>query len=371
MSGSQLWRFDAFDTLFFRESRPMESLGGSELGGVFPPPVRTMIGALRTAVGDALGVDWNHYRKDPSHPLRSRIGTPDSLGPLHFGAPHLSWEGERLYPIPLSLLSNDKQMTRLVPGSVVECDLGRVALPTMREPMPGAKPMEGAFLTGDSLLAFLSGNDPAPETILPREHQHLFEEESRLGIGRDNARSTVIEGLLYQTRHIRPNPKLSIGMEVTGLDTSGLPPTGMARLGGEGRLAAWSRQDAAHQLQVPQPPTGAKGVLLLLLAPALFEQGWLPDGFAPKATDEQVRWHGRLHEVDLRIVSAVCGKAQREGGWNMADRRSRPVQSLVPAGSCYFCEVDGDLFRAATALHGKAIGNECEYGRGEIAVGYW
>ncbi|WP_308874022.1 hypothetical protein [Thiothrix subterranea] len=32
----QLWRFKALDTWFFRESRPMESVGGSELLSAFP-----------------------------------------------------------------------------------------------------------------------------------------------------------------------------------------------------------------------------------------------------------------------------------------------------------------------------------------------
>ena len=45
-------RFTPLDTWFFRESRPHGSIGSSELGSVFPPPVRTLLGALRTLIGD-------------------------------------------------------------------------------------------------------------------------------------------------------------------------------------------------------------------------------------------------------------------------------------------------------------------------------
>ncbi|MEN9847352.1 MAG: hypothetical protein RL368_92, partial [Pseudomonadota bacterium] len=34
----QEWQFSAFDTWFFRESRPFDSVGGNDLSGVFPPP---------------------------------------------------------------------------------------------------------------------------------------------------------------------------------------------------------------------------------------------------------------------------------------------------------------------------------------------
>jgi CRISPR-associated protein Cmr3 len=55
---AQQWRFSALDTLFFKESRPIESVGGSQLSSVFPPPARTLIGAIRTAIGEANSVDW-------------------------------------------------------------------------------------------------------------------------------------------------------------------------------------------------------------------------------------------------------------------------------------------------------------------------
>ena len=48
----------AYDTWFFRESRPHDAVGASELSSLFPPPIRTLAGALRTLIGDQLAINW-------------------------------------------------------------------------------------------------------------------------------------------------------------------------------------------------------------------------------------------------------------------------------------------------------------------------
>ncbi|QLQ32192.1 MAG: hypothetical protein HZT40_12035 [Candidatus Thiothrix singaporensis] len=59
---TQTWRFKALDTWFFRESRPMESIGGSELLSAFPPSPRTLSGAVRSVVGEHKQADWQQWR---------------------------------------------------------------------------------------------------------------------------------------------------------------------------------------------------------------------------------------------------------------------------------------------------------------------
>ncbi|WP_279487127.1 type III-B CRISPR module-associated Cmr3 family protein [Aeromonas veronii] len=50
--------FHPVDTWFFRESRPMDSQGGTSLGNQVPPSAATLMGALRTRIGDMLEADW-------------------------------------------------------------------------------------------------------------------------------------------------------------------------------------------------------------------------------------------------------------------------------------------------------------------------
>jgi len=368
---SERWIFNALDTLFFRESRPMESVGASQLQSVFPPPARTLIGAVRTAVGESLAVNWQEYARDVSHPLRQRIGTPETLAPMTFCGPYLLSAGNRLYPIPLAALFAQDGQTRLLPGNQLEhCDLGRVALPVKQNPeLAGASPKEGALISAQGLLDFLEGRSLQDTDIHAADT--LFVSEERLGIARDNHKRVTGDGLLYQTNHIRPrhDADLAIGMDVHGLAGDGLAEQGSIRLGAEGRLATWHR---TPNLALPAVAAQkAKGLLLVLLTPALFKEGWLPDGLVWAEENGQTVWRGVLNGVQLKLICSVVGKPVREGGWDMVNHCPRPLQSLAPAGSCYFCEVDGDLQAAQHALHGVQIGLETEYGRGQIAAGYW
>jgi len=366
------WRFTALDTLFFRESRPMEAIGGAQLQSVFPPPAATLIGAIRTAIGEAHQVDWKAYANDDHHPLTVIMGSADSLGPLSFTGPFLMQKKDRLFAVPLALLhaknNGVDQFTRLKPSAdVTVCDLGAVCLPVKRDALAGAKPLEQAFITAAGLSAFLHDQMPAANTI--QKPCDLFDSEERLGIGRDYAKRTTIDGLLYQTNHIRPMQDVSIGIVVKGLDCAGLPQQGTCRLGAEGRMAAW-QCEAVQTLPPIQFDKKNKNIMLVLLTPARFTQGWLPDGFTQVMTaDQQTVWEGNIHGVALRLISSVTGKPMREGGWDLVNRSPRTMHSLVPAGSCYFCEVLGGA--EASTLHGQQIGQDTEYGRGEIAIGHW
>ncbi|MBE9610826.1 type III-B CRISPR module-associated protein Cmr3 [Chitinilyticum piscinae] len=373
---TQEWTFSAVDTLFFKESRPIESVGGSQLSSLFPPPARTVIGAIRTAIGEAHGGDWTGYKNDPQHPLRQIMGTPEALGPLQFCGPYLMNQGKRLFPLPLNYLESKDGQTRLLPApDAVFCDLGRVQLPVKQNTkLEGAKPKENAFISAEALAQFLGGNAIPAEQIFAA-HQ-LFAQEERLGIARDNRKRVTGDGLLYQTRHIRPisskEVNLQIGIKITGLDAGPLPENGMVRLGAEGRLAAWQRRDSKG-LPMIQKPANATGLLLMLLTPARFSAGWCPDGFVRQDEGRREVWIGEIAGIRLKLISCVVGKPQREGGWDLAGHAPRDLLSLVPAGSCYFCElVDSkDLQHAQKTLHGLQIGQDTEYGRGELAVGYW
>ncbi len=368
---TQQWRFSALDTLFFKESRPMEAVGGAQLQSVFPPPARTLIGAIRTAIGEAHQVDWKAYARDEQHPLKALIGSADSLGPLSFTGPFLTKAGQRLFPVPLALLSGtaagkaEEEFTRLEPSAVVTvCDLGAVRLPKIKKPLPGAKPLENTWITREGFETFLKGELPAAKTIEKPDGLHHSEE--RLGIGRDNARRTTVDGLLYQTRHVRPRQDIAIGIHVHGLSSTQVARQGLTRLGAEGRLASWEC-DAAQVL--PKVYIKNKRVVLVLLTHAQFRQGWLPDGFSQVTLPtQQTVWEGVLHGVSLRLISCVVGKPVREGGWDLVNRLPRTMDSLVPAGSCYFCEV---LQGNPSELQGRQIGQDTAYGRGEIALGNW
>lgn len=381
--------FNATDTLFFRESRPMESMG--ELQSVFPPPVRTLAGAVRSLIGEASGVNWQDYEKNTTHPLRKMIGFSDDLGALKFQGAWLAWNGERLYPAPLHLLKKDKKLFQLsLSKKTTWSDLGlAVRLPKLPEgdEPKGSKPLENAWLSLAGLEAVLAGKEPSLEKptvekphIKPQVYfaNDLFERESRLGIARDNDLRTVKEGMLYQTQHIRPRAALSIELDVNGLPET-MPPNAIIRLGGEGRTASVQASPYADRFPKAAVTAKTKGLMLCLLTPLPTQQtgkDWQPlPGFTREERAEQTVWVGTINGIALELHGAITGKTLREGGWDMAKHQPRAVTSLIPAGSVFFCTVkDGDTQAAISALHNQhiqQIGKLTAYGYGHLAVGIW
>lgn len=370
----EMLKFSAFDTLFFREARPMESVGGKPLEGRFPPTARSVSGAVRSVVGEAMDVDWQAYRQgDPAQQsVRAIIGPADAdgIGALDLRGPFPTLKSERLYPAPLHLLHKPdvNEYVRLQPGNAVSCDLGNVYLPEMVKSLPGAKPLELCWLTKDDLVCVLSGG--LPKAVV--KQNELFNAEARLGIKLNANTRSAEDGKLYQTVHARTLPDVEIGVVVAGLpDALNGKLNQILRLGGEGRFAS---VEAVQPPSLPQvsKPVNAQGLLLMLCTAADFSGNWLPPGFEEQTDAHGVTiWSGEVAGVRLTLRCAVLGKAQREGGWDLHKHRSRAAASFVPAGSVYFCEAEGDLLQIARQLNGVKIGNETELGRGELAVGFW
>lgn len=402
------WQFSALDTWFFRESRPMESIGGSELQSGFPPSPRTVAGAIRYLVGKKHGVDWSKWNdKSEYQPLKALMGDASHYGDLKFKGPWLarksaSGELERLYPAPANLVAAQTKQglqdpVRLVVGSPRHCDLGKavrmveVAAADQRitdKDELKLKALDAYWVTAKTLQAVMAGKGCAADDLI--HTSSLFDAESRLGIARSNITRTVEEGMLYQTRHVRPKQDIVLEVDVEGLSESDHEPAGIVRLGGEGRGAAY------HVESVPEnnltsissvsrkdiESVKARGVILTLLTPLNISQSQpedrrhyipLPD-FHLEEADSTV-WKGAIEGIELSLYCSVQGKSIREGGWDLANNCPREVQSLVPAGSVFYMGVDnGDIQAAIDAIHLKQLSTEKDdiaLGRGLVAVGVW
>jgi len=383
--------FKAIDTLFFRESRPMEAPGSSELGSIFPPPIRTLAGAIRTSIAESMDVDWNKFSNNEQPEIEAIIGYGEDYKSLSFQGIWLHHKGERLYPAPLNLIAKRQDSAQkmedrkkietidsLFIGSPQECDLGeKVRLACMPENMEGCNPLHNHWLTASGFQKVLTGDedsiDPEKEII---SKDALLDEEHRLGIARDNKKRLVKDGMLYQTRHVRLSSDTSFSVELSGYKNS--LGAGITKLGGEGRLAIM--QSDSQGISIPEHPqpdvTKSKtceGIILYLLTSMLLpdEFEFLP-GFTKPPIDGNTVWQGTLKGISLNLISSVIGKVQREGGWNIAKHKPIAVKSLIPAGSVFYCEVvDNDLDAAMKALHDQQIGEEQHLGRGHIATGLW
>lgn len=382
---AQVWTFEPFDSWFFRESRPHNLVGGVELSSVFPPPARTTAGAVRTLIGEKARVDWRAYGNGDgkAHALTgidliAEMGNAHGLGRLRLSGPYLERNGQRLYAAPAFLAEAGDGFCLLRPGDKPTLtDLGNVYLPAGGPTVPrGAgrpRPLKDAWLEGEDLRRLLAGDLPAKR--IPS--CELWEDEPRLGIGRDIEQRTAAESLLYQTRHIRPHKNVRVSVEVAGIAEELQPGAGTIRFGGEGRPARVETRPTGPRLDPPPTaPPDARGIVLIALTPADLSQDWKPPGFGV-AEDEHgaTVWRGEIEGVPLTLTSAALQKSFREGGWNLAENKPRAARGLVPAGSSWFCRIeDGgatELDDAVRTLHGARIGRDTELGRGELAAGYW
>lgn len=387
--------FQPIDSCFFRESRSSDAIGNSELGSVFPPPIRTLLGALRTSIGEQWhqqhGTNWRQF--DQLVDLQKLIGYGDDLGPINSFGPFIQCNGQRYYPAPANLMmkanedGNNIFFTAILGHDPVRCDIGEVLLASFPltvkglSDLAGAKPAEGYWVSTKGYSSLLNGNIPNQSELL-KLSDFIFD-DPRLGIARDNKRAGVLEGMLYQTRHLRLKENISIEIEVSGLPDSKileLPSSQLVRLGGEGRFASLVISDA------PDLPTVSLGknnhkIMIYFLTPMLSNSCLplgIPKGFVANNINGCDVWEGEINDIKVRIWSVMCGKVVREGGWDLAKHQARAVQSYLPAGSVLFAEViDGsDMETINKCLHGQIIKDpdtrrSDAYGRGQILIGQW
>ena len=374
--------FKPTDTWFFRESRPMEA--NNELQSVFPPPVRTLAGAVRSVIGEQMGVKWHLFKEKSTDPtcqaLLQLIGIGDDLGKLRLQGAWLLYRSQPLYPTPLHLLEKDNAFIQLkLDVETTHCDLGKhVRLTRLADKDRGANSLENTWLTAPTLQAVLEGKALTNyQTLLNTkallQEEDLFKRESRLGIAHNHQTHTVEDGALYQTRHIRPKRDTAVALDVEGLPND-FPAQTMLRLGAEGRTASVECKPKTTQ-NLKQPVIKGRKFALYLLTP--LHRGNTPanqplPNFTQQTADNLTYWQGEINGVSIKLLGAVSGKMQREGGWDMAKHQPRTVMNLIPAGSVFFCELaKGVNVNELKKLHLKQHGYMQQYGYGQLAVGVW
>jgi CRISPR-associated protein Cmr3 len=366
------------DAWFFRDGRPYNKQESNQMDveSVFPPPPSTVVGSIRAAL--ARGKGWNGAGAW-GEPLAKVLGNGfDDLGQLSFSGPWLVRQGngklETLFPAPLHLLGRPEKELKgnesswtpaalLVPGSEVDCDIGKVRLPVPNlGGQPGLKDAAGLWITGDGLKQVLQGQLPQETQVVSA--RQLWRHEYRIGLVRREGTRTTDEQALYSPRYVRLCRGISLAMEVRGLP-NGWEIPGMFPLGGEGRLATCG---AASLPALPPPPVDAirqsNPVTVTLLTPlAMPLKGNC--GVPPMTGQEFPGLPG------ARIVSACVERPQRLGGWDSLEHRPLPLTPLFPPGSTWFCTVEPQSVERLLALHGKNIGTRTSYGFGQIVLGTW
>jgi len=381
---------EPLDTLFLRDGRPFDASdeGLSEAHSRFPPTPDTVSSAMRAAF--AYGRGWpgkGSWAKTNADLPRVLGKYRNDIGELSFCEPtvlqHASAQrrrAERVFPAPMHLAwDDDGVFLLLAPGETLSTDGGGrtnqgVATRSMRllRPPPGAaRPQahaEGLWITRAGLRQVLSGQPIRDHKLLFSATDSLTDLEGRFGHARDSDHRTVLPGHLYTSFRVRLRQHVALGVQVFGLPT-GWDPSGMVRLGGEGRLAAirrgaWDDLDTADEL-VPTAPArdGLFRFVVVLTGPARLPANggdWQP----PDGHLDGHDGSGARCRVGA-VVAAAVGRPEMIGGWDGRLREPLPLVPCLPAGSVFFIESE------EPPPMRFSLGDRCRFGYGGCLIGHW
>lgn len=348
------------DPLLFRDGRPFAAELGAQAATSLPVPYPGVVaGAVRTMVGSRLNWDW-----DSDGPARAK-GLPVH-GPLiclgdkllvNAPADAVIIEEEQAQKDDQDnedqVVKPRKRMTLrprpLAPGEGCNVPEGMLPLAVTSED----KPARGyAFWPWNEVMNWLAGDEGAGTRPLPDSFPNIgkptTEERIHVKIG---AGGVAEDGMLFSTSSVVPwEPSRETGEAEpkrwgyrVRLDASGLGNApeinGPLFLGGERRVAIAVERETGAWPTAPDTLRnqlkGARGVRMLLVTPAIFQRGWKADwmeGGCPPG----------LSGVKLTLKSACVPRREAVSGWDYQSRGPKAVRWLVPAGSVYFFELEGD-----------------------------
>lgn len=332
------------ELLFCRDARPMEnSWSGS--GGFLPNP-NTFHGAI-------VAEYWRKFPEDRQQRFAQRKG-----GGLRTAGPFLCKGDEIYFPTPLDIVPGEKvlELRKLEGYSDLPAPL-EYALFAPKADKKSIAP----YISLTNMKNYLNGKE-----FKLTDESVFFDRESRPGITISPNTKTTVKGQFYYAEYLRLKPEVSLVGEAA-LDTAGNleklfdgeKPS--MTLGGQ-QTVVYLEAQKGHG--IPRPDVDISGVFVkwVLLTPAAFLQGWLPDFVDPisgqvklmanmgekpekQPGENRMAYRQRIAKelIDAKLIAARVGKNIAISGWKQKGEGGgapRAAHLFVPAGSVYY-------FRAA------------------------
>lgn len=348
-----------------------------------PPTVR---GALRAAFGHALMAktgrslspnDWERESEGVAIThfvtLRRRLG--ERFAPEH-----------RMWPVPadaLYLPSSDT-ITRLEPMRPRLETLGRgddPATERLYRPYPAGsgKPERAPmFWRDEDMMRWLRGEDVAKQDHAADKLSPVRRTDVHVTIAPDT--QTAEPSMMFSSEVAEPLTKdgcewaIGLGCSLPeGAEDMWRAPI---LLGGRRRLANAEILDPGVFAPPPRVSEPWRGLRLVLVTPAEFERGFLPDGFSAEGSESDAVYAGELPGVDGSVLlrAALVPRPLHVSTWDTVRRAPRATRSLVRPGAVYFFEKkDKQSFSPddVASLWLKAIGRGQQDGLGLVVPGLW
>jgi CRISPR-associated protein Cmr3 len=363
------------DVLMFRDGKPFAGGDDHFARGSFPPPPSTIYGALRSHILSVKSGELETFKNESekiSKDITDEIGTKDNLGTLAITQFSIAKKDggqiTKYFPMPRDIAKvkgkENSSFYILNPNTFVS-GYAMTDLPAGLQPLWCAKEdaLEAAsgFITEKEMARYLCG-ESLKTTI---ESKVTYQTEERTGIRKSRSLRSVETGGLYSVEYFRMKEGFGFALEIQG--TKLMPESGIMRLGGDHRSAyyhtvSWKDIDPKP---IKDKIASDKKFKLVLLTPAVFKQGWLPDGIDSNTFE----WS--INSVKVKMLGACVGKPIGIGGFDMVKGMPKPMKKAVPAGSVYYFELkDGNVDGLFKRLWLKSVsGEKAQEGFGITLIG--
>lgn len=354
---------EPLDVLFFRDSKPFARGSEHFANSIFPPYPQTLYGALRTKVLEELNCDFEKFKDNKiefknkelinklnitEEAIREEIGTAKSLGTFKLQGPLLLLKNESIYvsvPLDVKKLGSDcKILTSFnwsefcIESDLKFCYYPHIPADTILDDVVG-------YISLRDLIDFYLLN--TTNNCQVKTFNEIFDYEQRVGIALNSQTNTAEEGKLYTINYVRLKDGWSFYAKIENL--SALPKKGTIKFGGANRVCYYEELEE-DPLRIywrekideilKEKINKTKKFKLVFLTPTIFKNGWLPECITLKEEDYILK----LDSIEAKLLTAAVGKPKFISGWDIANRRPKPLRKLVPSGSVYYFElISGDI----------------------------
>lgn len=203
--------------------------------------------------------------------------------------------------------------------------------------------LEGiGWITTTMLSAYLAGD----RAVSPANPPFSLERRAGIALGPER---TVRTGHFYMIDLVRPRTSQGYTRLLARVEPGPVSGTSWRLpLGGEGKTALATAVDAdpaaiaLDQLLDPNSTEAGKArdtaartgwLRVVLLQPALFGRGWLPDGVSADGALA-------IGPYTFTLQAAATSKAHAISGWDLRKREPKPLRQAAPAGSVYYFRIE-------------------------------
>lgn len=338
--------------MFFRDAKPFSLGSETWADGVFPPFPSTILGAIRT---------WyiSNHPFGPNDEVIEAAIHQISLKNLSFRV-----DGQHYFPLPLDLVGikddealddNEyhaiklelKEADQEIVASNYACSMVLTTASGKR-----IESLEGGLLPHILLKDYLE-NHIEENVNSVRKIADWIKNEPKTGIGRDNETHTAAESKLYHVGMVRSlNFEFIIGVELPD-DFSEVKSNNsyLIKLGAESKAARLEvitdelvieELEMKAEFEEKDDKDNPCYFKIYLSTPGVFKNGWYPD----------LSRYG----IEAELLGAAVGKPHYVGGFDLRERRPKPLVRAVPAGSVFFYKSEKcSLKEIVSTVSGKAI----------------